>query len=299
MAVFFFQFKLGVFIRIIDIMATYALGDIQGCQPQLQMLLEIIDRETPGAKLFFAGDLVNRGPASLETLRMVKGLGERAVTVLGNHDLHLLAVACGIRKVKPGDTVQPVLEAPDRNELIDWLRHRPMAYAADGFLLVHAGVLPQWDAEKTMALAHEVEQVLRGNDWKDFLAEMYGNLPDRWDDGLEGTARLRCIVNGLTRLRFCTADGKMEFASKMGTDEAPPGYMPWFDVPGRKTGDSTVVFGHWSTLGLVMRDRLVSLDTGCVWGGKLTAVRLEDRALFQVDCPGFQEPGNYPAKLSK
>lgn len=280
-------------------MATYALGDVQGCQPQLQKLLEMIGRETPEAKLLFAGDLVNRGPASLETLRMVKNLGQKAVAVLGNHDLHLLAVACGIRKVKPGDTIQPILDAPDRDELIDWLRYRPMAYAEDGFLLVHAGILPQWDAKKTMALAHEVEQVLRSRDWKDFLEEMYGNLPDKWDDSLEGAARLRCIVNGLTRLRFCTAEGKMEFASKMGTDEAPLGYMPWFEVPGRKTGDSIVVFGHWSTLGLVMKDRLLSLDTGCVWGGKLTAVRLEDRALFQVGCPGFQAPESYSARQLK
>ena len=280
-------------------MTTYALGDIQGCQPQLRELFGIIEDETPGAKLLFAGDLVNRGPASLETLRMVRDLGERAVAVLGNHDLHLLAVASGIRKMKSGDSVQPILDAPDREELIDWLRHRPMAYTANGILLVHAGVLPQWDLTVTMELAHEVEHVLRGSDWKDFLAEMYCNLPDKWDDSLTGTARLRCIVNGLTRLRFCTADGQMEFASKMGTNEAPQGYMPWFDVPGRKTREDTVVFGHWSTLGLLLRDNLVSLDTGCVWGGKLTAVRLDDRALFQVDCPGFLEPGDSPAKPTR
>ncbi|EEO28120.1 symmetrical bis(5'-nucleosyl)-tetraphosphatase [Oxalobacter paraformigenes] len=272
-------------------MTTYALGDIQGCQPQLRELLEIIEEETPGAKLLFAGDLVNRGPRSLEALRQVRDLDDRAVTVLGNHDLHLLAVAAGIQKMKPGDSIQPVLDAPDREELIDWLRHRPMAYTGDGLLLVHAGVLPQWDLTKTMELAHEVEHVLRSADWKDFLAEMYGNSPNQWRDSLTGTARLRCIVNGLTRLRFCTEEGEMEFASKMGTNEAPAGYLPWFDVPGRKTEKDTVVFGHWSTLGLLLRDNLVALDTGCVWGGKLTAVRLEDRALFQVDCPGFLEPG--------
>lgn len=280
-------------------MTTYALGDVQGCQPQLRELLKIIEEETPGAMLLFAGDLVNRGPASLETLRMVRDLGERAVAVLGNHDLHLLAVASGIRKMKPGDTIQPILDAPDRDELIDWLRHRPMAHTAEGLLLVHAGVLPQWDLTMTMELAHEVEHVLRGSDWKAFLAEMYGNSPDEWDDGLIGTARLRCIVNGLTRLRFCTAAGRMEFASKMGTDEAPSGYMPWFDVPDRRTRDDTVVFGHWSTLGLLLRDNLVSLDTGCVWGGRLTAVRLDDRKLFQVACPGFQKPGDRSAKPTK
>ena len=275
-------------------MTTYALGDIQGCQPQLQELLRIIERETPGAKLLFAGDLVNRGPNSLETLRQVKELDDTAVTVLGNHDLHLLAVAAGIQKMKPGDSIQPVLDASDRDELIDWLRYRPMAYTDDGILLVHAGVLPQWDLTKTMEVAHEVEHVLRSPDWKDFLAEMYGNVPDKWDDSLTGTARLRCIVNGLTRLRFCTEDGKMEFASKMGTNDAPAGYMPWFDVPDRKTRNDTVVFGHWSTLGLLLRDNLIALDTGCVWGGKLTAVRLEDRALFQVACPGFLAPGPAP-----
>ncbi len=272
-------------------MTTYALGDIQGCQPQLRALLRMIEAETPGAKLLFAGDLVNRGPDSLGALRQVKELEDDAVTVLGNHDLHLLAVAAGIQKMKPGDSIQPVLDAPDRDELIDWLRYRPMAYTADNCLLVHAGVLPQWDLDKTMELAHEVELVLRSDDWTDFLREMYGNTPDRWDDGLTGAARLRCIVNGLTRLRFCTADGKMEFAAKMGKNDAPPGYLPWFDVPDRKTADVTVVFGHWSTLGLLLRERLIALDTGCVWGGKLTAVRLEDRALFQVACPGFREPG--------
>ena len=271
-------------------MTTYALGDIQGCQPQMQELLDIIERETPDAKLLFAGDLVNRGPKSLDALRQVMNLEEKAVTVLGNHDLHLLAVAAGIQEMKPGDSIRPVLDAPDRDELIDWLRHRPMAYTDDGRLLVHAGVLPQWDLNKTMELAHEVEMVLRGPDWKEFLKEMYGNLPNKWNDNLTGTARLRCIVNGLTRLRFCKADGEMEFASKMGTSEAPQGYMPWFDVPDRRTRDVTVIFGHWSTLGLLLRDNLIALDTGCVWGGQLTAVRLDDRAVFQVSCPGFLEP---------
>ena len=271
-------------------MTTYALGDIQGCQSQLQELLDIIERESPDAKLLFAGDLVNRGPNSLDALRQVKNLETKAVAVLGNHDLHLLAVAAGIQKMKPGDSIQPILDAPDRDELIDWLRHRPLAYIGEDHLLVHAGVLPQWDLNKTMMLAHEVEMVLRGPEWKAFLGEMYGNVPDKWDDSLTGTARLRCIVNGLTRLRFCKADGEMDFASKMGTSEAPAGYMPWFDVPERKTKDITVVFGHWSTLGLLLRENLVALDTGCVWGGQLSAVRLDDRAVFQVACPGFLEP---------
>lgn len=272
-------------------MTTYAIGDIQGCQPQMQELLEIIEKESSGAKLLFAGDLVNRGPNSLETLRQVKNLGDRAVTVLGNHDLHLLAVAAGHQKMKPGDSIAPILNAPDRDELIDWLRYQPMAYADEGYLLVHAGVFPQWGVNRTMELAHEVEMVLRGSGWTDFVKDMYGNFPNKWDDSLTGTARLRCIVNGLTRLRFCKADGEMEFASKMGTNEAPMGYMPWFDVPQRKTVDTTVIFGHWSTLGLLLRDHLIALDTGCVWGGQLTAVRLDDRAVFQVACPGFLLPG--------
>ena len=271
-------------------MTTYALGDIQGCQPQMQELLEMIERESPQARLLFAGDLVNRGPNSLDALRQVRNLEEKAVTVLGNHDLHLLAVAAGIQTMKPGDSIQPILDASDRDELIDWLRHRPMAYADDNHLLVHAGVLPQWDLDKTMELAHEVEMVLRSSDWQAFLEEMYGNAPNKWDDNLTGTARLRCIVNGLTRLRFCKVDGEMEFASKAGTSEAPAGYLPWFDVPERKTKNITVVFGHWSTLGLLLREKLIALDTGCVWGGQLTAVRLEDRTVFQVACPGFLEP---------
>ena len=201
---------------VINIMTIYALGDIHGCISPLTELLAVIERETPGARLWFAGDLVNRGPASLETLRRIRALGERAVAVLGNHDLHLLAVAAGIRPMKPWDSLEPILSAPDREALLEWVRYRPLAYTEGGFLLVHAGVLPQWDLDKTMALAHEVEQVLRGPDWKDFLAEMYGNLPDCWDDNLSGSARLRCIVNGLTRLRFCTAQGQMEFSAKLG-----------------------------------------------------------------------------------
>ncbi len=273
-------------------MTTYAIGDLQGCRPKLTELLEHIHAISPAPRLIFVGDLVNRGPNSLETLREVRDLGDRAEVVLGNHDLHLLAVACGLRKQHRSDTLDDVLNAPDRDELLDWLRRRPLALFENGHLLVHAGVPPQWTAPQTMALAGEVEDVLRSPRWVDFLAQMYGNEPAKWDDALEGADRLRCIVNALTRIRFCTADGKMDLSVSKGVETELPGYMRWFDVPGRKTEDVPVVFGHWSTLGLIMRPNLISLDTGCLWGGKLSAVCLEDRRVVQVDCPQYQRPGS-------
>jgi bis(5'-nucleosyl)-tetraphosphatase (symmetrical) len=269
----------------------YAVGDLQGCHQSLLNLLERIDAATPDARLIFVGDLVNRGPQSLATLRLIRSLGDRAQALLGNHDLHLLAAAHGIRKLHKADTLQEILDAPDRDELLDWLRQRPLALQEQDHLFLHAGVLPQWSAAKTVALAQEVEVVLRGPHWVGFLREMYGNKPLRWDDALQGNERLRCIVNALTRLRFCTEDGTMELAAKESTGISMPGYLPWFDVPQRQTQDVTVVYGHWSTLGLVLRPNLVGLDTGCVWGGKLTAVRLADRQLFQVSCPQAQRPG--------
>lgn len=273
-------------------MTTYAIGDIQGCQQRLQELLERIASHSSDAELIFVGDLVNRGPHSLATLRQIRALGDRAQALLGNHDLHLLAVACGIRKAHRSDTLDDILAAPDRDELLDWLRRRPLALMHGHHLLVHAGVLPQWTARQTLALAHEVEQVLRGPDWVGFLGRMYGNEPARWDDALTGTDRLRCIVNALTRIRFCSADGTMELGGTKGTEADLPGYLRWFDVPGRRTQDVTVVFGHWSTLGLTMRPNLISLDTGCLWGGKLTAVCLADRTVLQVDCPPYRQPGS-------
>ncbi len=273
-------------------MTTYVIGDVQGCQPKLTELLDRIRAACPQPKFIFVGDLVNRGPKSLATLREVRALGHTANMVLGNHDLHLLAVAHGIRKLHPSDTLDDILAAPDRDELLDWMRRQPMALLENGHLLVHAGVVPQWTADQTMELAHEVETVLRGPDWIEFLRQMYGNTPARWDDGLTGADRLRCIVNALTRIRFCTPDGAMDLAVSKGAETALPGYLPWFDVPGRKTEDVTVVFGHWSTLGLTLRPNVISLDTGCLWGGKLTAVCLEDRSVIQVDCPQFQRPGS-------
>lgn len=271
------------------IMPTYVIGDLQGCHSRLCALLEKIDStESDGASanFIFVGDIVNRGPESLQTLRHVRSLGQRASIVLGNHDLHLLATAHGIRKSGRSDTIEPILQAPDRDVLLDWLRHQPLARLHQGHLIVHAGVLPQWNVTQTLALAAEVSQVLQGPNWVDFLRTMYGNHPTRWDDALEGPARLRCIVNALTRMRRCTADGTMLHENATDDDAG----MPWFDVPGRRSADTTIVCGHWSALGLQLRLNLIGLDTGCLWGGRLTALRLEDRALFQVDCPQYQAP---------
>jgi bis(5'-nucleosyl)-tetraphosphatase (symmetrical) len=273
-------------------MTTYAIGDLQGCRPNLAELLDRIHAVCAKPRLIFLGDVVNRGPSSLATLREVRALGDTANVVLGNHDLHLLAVANNIRKPHPTDTLDDILNAPDRDELLDWLRKQPLALFEDNHLFVHAGVLPQWTARQTIDLAHEVEAVLRGPNWIDFLRHMYGNQPAKWDDTLEGPERLRCIVNALTRLRFCTADGAMDLSASKGVESHVPGELRWFDMAGRKTEDVTVVFGHWSTLGLLMRPNLISLDTGCLWGGKLSAVCLDDRSVIQVDCPQYQRPGS-------
>jgi len=278
-------------------MKTYVIGDLQGCAHEAGLLLERIAADAHSmeeARVLFVGDLINRGPASLTALRRMKTLSEtsggRVEALLGNHDLHLLAVAAGVQKTSRSDTLDEILAAPDRDELIAWLRRRPLAMFVDAHLLVHAGVPPQWTAEQTLRLAAEVEAVLRGDGWADFLAQMYGNEPDRWDEALTGIDRLRCIVNALTRMRLCWPDGRMDFHHKE-SDKGPEGssLLPWFDVPGRRTADVTVVFGHWSALGLVLRPNLVGLDSGCVWGGKLTAVCLDDRTLLQVDCPEYRE----------
>ena len=271
--------------------SLFAIGDLQGCSGQLNLLLDRIDAEASQARLVFVGDLVNRGPDSLGCLRKVRAMGNQARVVLGNHDLHLLAVASGVRPPGRSDTLSELLAANDCNELLDWLRQQPLALVADDHLIVHAGVLPQWTTEQTLELAEEVSAVLRGPDWMNFLAKMYGNEPVRWRDDLRGTDRLRCIVNALTRLRFCTTQGEMEFDTKEGPGQPPSGYLPWFDVPERQTRDIPIVFGHWSTLGLTIKPNVIGLDTGCVWGGKLSALRLSDRKLLQVDCPQHQRPG--------
>jgi bis(5'-nucleosyl)-tetraphosphatase (symmetrical) len=227
---------------------------------------------------------VNRGPDSLGCLRFVKSLGDRAVSVFGNHDLHLLCLAEGVEHKRKRDTLEEVLAAPDRADLIAWVRHRPMLHVEGEFVLVHAGLLPEWTVEKALALAHEVEERLRGPDYRTFLARMYGDEPARWDDSLTGVDRLRVIVNAMTRIRVCKGNGAMALDFKGEPREEARGTTPWFDIEGRRSLDHTIVFGHWSALGLVQRSDVVALDSGCVWGRSLTAMRLEDRRLFQVPC---------------
>jgi bis(5'-nucleosyl)-tetraphosphatase (symmetrical) len=271
-------------------MSIYAIGDIQGCFGALQALLDSLSFDPSRDRLWLVGDLVNRGPDALAVLRWVKGMGDRVITVLGNHDLHLLAVAEGFVPAHRNDTLQDVLQAPDRAELLHWLRHRRLLHAEDGFVLVHAGLLPQWSPQQAQILAREVEDALRGADYRHFMGHMYGNRPNHWEDGHSGMERLRVITNAMTRLRFCTARGEMEFAHKGDPEHPPAGFMPWFSVPARASREATVIFGHWSALGLKMRDDLLALDSGCLWGGQLSAVRLEDRRLFQVSCQG--RPGS-------
>lgn len=285
-------------------MALYFIGDLQGCHEPLQRLLQRIDFSPSRDTLYLLGDLVNRGPDSLAVLRTVMQLGDAAQSLLGNHDLHLLTVGYGLRQQHKGDTLDAILQAPDRDALLDWVRHRSMALHVNGWLVVHAGVLPRWSTSRTLALAAEVEQALRGEQVIDFLSNMYGNTPASWDDSLTGHDRLRVIVNVLTRLRFCTPQGAMEFKAKGSATAAPAGYLPWFDVPGRLTSDTPIAFGHWSTVGLdaperppVMRHNTLALDTGCVWGNCLTAAKLSQAPssapgayeLLSVDCEAMQK----------
>lgn len=266
-------------------MPTYAIGDVQGCSQELQRLLRDIGFRKQD-RLWFVGDLVNRGPKSLEVLRFARDLGQRAVTVLGNHDLHLVSQFEGFERTRSDDSFADVLGAPDARELVDWLRTRPMMHVEGDYAMVHAGLLPQWSIQKAVSLASEVHAALAGRDYRDFLKNMYGSQPDRWSESLCGWDRLRVIVNAMTRLRFCTPDGRMDFRAK--GKAAPPGHVPWFDL---RADEQTIVCGHWSALGLRTNEKLAALDSGCVWGGKLTAMRLEDRALFQVPCGGYGTPG--------
>ena len=270
-------------------MATYAIGDVQGCMDELEALLGVCAFDARRDRLWFVGDLVNRGPASLEVLRFVKSLGEGATVVLGNHDLHLLCVAEGFAKTRPDDTLEAVLGASDRDVLLEWLRTRQLMHVHADFVLVHAGLLPHWTVVRALELAREVETALRGPGYRDLLAHLYGSEPEEWSDALEGADRIRVIVNAMTRMRFCTDGGKMEFRAKGDLEAAPPGYRAWFDVPHRQSVNATVVCGHWSALGLRIENELIALDTGCIWGGALSAVRLEDRRVFQV--PGPRYPG--------
>lgn len=268
-------------------MTTYVIGDVQGCHATMMALVEKIGTQHGGRPgqdfhLMLVGDLVNRGPSSLATLRQIRAWGENVSVILGNHDIHLLAAACGVRSLHKTDTVQEILDAPDAAELLDWLRKQPLARLENGHLFVHAGVQPSWTAQQTMALADEVHTALAGPDWRRALVGMFGNTPALWNDELNGDDRLRCILNALTRTRYCASDGTMDFESKEA-GAPPPGLIPWFDLPQRRTCDVTVVFGHWASLGLILRQNLIGLDTGCVWGRQLTAIRLEDRALLQVE----------------
>ena len=280
-------------------MALYCIGDIQGCDSALGRLLDLIGFSASRDTVYLLGDLVNRGPDSAAVLRRCMVHGDALRPLLGNHDLHLLAAAHGARKPSRRDTLARILEAPDRDALLQWLRLQPLArqhvYGGTPLLMVHAGVLPAWTAAETLDMADEVHRVLQSADLPAFLQQMYGNTPDHWNASLTGPDRLRVIVNALTRLRFCSAQGVMDFDSTESASAAPPGLMPWFDVPGRSTADTLIAFGHWSTLGWLNRPHCLGLDTGCVWGGCLSAVRfgssLDERELLQVRCEQAQAPG--------
>ncbi len=268
-------------------MATYAIGDLQGCYTPLQKLLEHIQFDPNKDILWFTGDIVNRGPESLFTLRFIKNLGDRQRTVLGNHDLHLLAVAHNTLLEKKADTLKEILTAPDRDELIQWLLQQPLLHHDEslGFTMVHAGLAPSWSLEIAKQLAKEVEQVLQAPDVQNFFTHMYGSLPDRWDPYLQGFDRLRCITNYFTRMRFCYLDGRLELNFKGKIGDQPPGLIPWFQIPNRVNASLKIIFGHWAALsGVTETPNVFALDTGCVWGRCLTAMRLEDGKRFSVDC---------------
>ena len=270
-------------------MATYAVGDLQGCFSELEQLLEAVSFNPEKDQLWLAGDLVNRGPESLEVLRFASGMGDRVRCVLGNHDLHLLAVAYSGARLKRSDTLQKILDAPDRERLLYWLRHQPLFHYDKklGFVMSHAGIPPIWDLQQTLCYAGEVESVLQGDAYINYFENMYGNKPSKWSDSLSGFDRLRVITNYFTRMRFCTAKGKLDFDSKEGLDQCPKGYAPWFSYP-RQVKDK-IIFGHWAALeGDVDADGIYGLDTGCVWGGRLTALHLESGEQTSVN--SLQKP---------
>ena len=265
-------------------MATYAIGDIQGCFGTFQQLLQKIAFDPAQDRLWLVGDLVNRGPRSLETLRFIRDLGAAATVVLGNHDLSLLITAAGFRDCGRSDTFSDVLNAPDREDLLCWLRRQRLCHVEGGFCLVHAGLLPQWSVMQARALAAEVESALQSPCWREFLEHLWGDEPTAWNDELAGWPRLRVIVNAMTRLRFCTPQGAMEFRTKGEVFKAPAGYLPWFAANDRRSADTTLVTGHWSALGLKLLPNLLAIDSGCLWGREMSAIRLDDRAVFQVSC---------------
>jgi bis(5'-nucleosyl)-tetraphosphatase (symmetrical) len=265
--------------------ATYAIGDIQGCLDPLQALLKKCAFNTDKDRLWIAGDLVNRGPDSLLTLRFLYSLREHIDIVLGNHDLHLLAVAAGFKKPTPSDTLDAILAAPDCNDLLNWLRTQPLVHhdASLNFTMVHAGIPPQWSISESLGYAHEVETILKGDHANDFLKVMYGNKPNSWDNSLDGMDRIRLITNYFTRMRFCTANGELELKIKSSAGDAPKGYHPWFALNNRVAKHDNIIFGHWAALeGQTHQKNIFALDTGCVWGGELTAMRLEDKQLYSV-----------------
>lgn len=263
-------------------MAIYAIGDIQGCARSLERLLELIRFDPSLDRLWCVGDLVNRGPDSLRSLRYLKQLGPAAQVVLGNHDLFLLAVSEGIVALRPKDTIQDILAADDRTELLEWLRRQPLHYHEGAYFMVHAGLLPQWSVDEAGSLAREVERTLAGPESHTFLQALFhGNTP-QWSASLTGYERLAAITRALTRLRTCTADGALSGFSGSPSD-APHGHLPWFRMPNRRSNDHTILFGHWAALGLHIESNLLGLDSGCVWGRQLTAIRLDDRQVFQVE----------------
>ena len=279
-------------------MALYLIGDLQGCYSSLSQLLQKLDFSPSRDTLYLLGDLVNRGPKSLEVLENLIKWGSSAQCVLGNHDLHLLAASTGARALRPDDTLDLILNSPQKTHLLDWLRHRPMAMhlslPKNEILMIHAGVLPSWTLDQTLSYAKEVEMVLQSNQYADFFNHMYGNQPSRWSDDLTGYERLRLITNTLSRCRFANANDEIELKTKEGSGAAPVGFMPWFEIPGRQTANCLVAFGHWSTMGLVMRDNILALDTGCVWGGSLSAVEIYSDGtigpLSQVECEACLDP---------
>lgn len=271
-------------------MSTYAIGDLQGCYHSFQDLLQRIDFNPSRDRLWLVGDLVNRGTGSLQVLRWLYQHRACVVTVLGNHDLHTLVVAEGIAKAHRSDTLQQLLAAEDAPLLLTWLRHQPLIHAEHGYVMVHAGLLPDWSIAQALALGEEVCAALRADDYRQFLLAMYGNTPARWQDNLQGMDRLRAITNAMTRLRICSADGEMEFRFKGELADIPAGYQPWFDLPDRLSKGVPIIFGHWSALGLVEQPNLFALDTGCLWGRSLTALRLEDKHIVQVPCNPLDVP---------
>ena len=264
-------------------MATYAIGDIQGCFHALMALLARLQFNPKQDRLWLVGDLINRGSGSLNVLRWCYQHQDSLQIVLGNHDLHALAVVHGLKPAHKGDTLQACIDAPDRDVLFNWLRHQPLMIEKNGYVMLHAGLLPQWTISKALSYACEVETVLQSEHFPHFLVNMYGALPNQWQPDLAGMDRLRIITNAFTRMRICTADGELEFAFKGELPDVPEGYMPWFDVPNRKSAGANIICGHWSALGLRQRNNIHALDTGCLWGGQLTAMCLETRAITQVN----------------